>query len=169
MMATLRRAHVRSRCSHRPLWTSAWPSSALAKRLGCTALNPSDGGHHHVDVMPGHAGMSRQCEHASGDFSSAGAGFLITCQIRLDAGNISDRGRIRLARGDSGVPELAEHVRAIGSVPDQNGKAEVDRAASFDGPRELDALHSLDAGAKHLGVMPANLVVRLDAGKELGG
>ena len=91
------------------------------------------------------------------------------CQVALDSRDIPDRSRIRQARADAGASELAENTRAICPVPHQEGEAEVHRAASVDGPRNLDAFHSVDARTKLLGMVASNRVVDGDAGKELAG
>src|SRR5262245_62615429 len=103
--------------------------------------------------------MRRECDDARGDFPGACAGLLITRQVGLDSGDISDRCRIRRTRADSCLPELAEHMCAICRVPDQNGETEIDGVASFNWPRNLDDLDSLAASAQIIGGAASNVVV----------
>src|SRR5262245_10080706 len=152
-------AQLRSLRFHNPPRTSAWPSSALAKRFGPMFLVSSDDPHHRLDVTWRHAGVGRQRENAAGDHAGPWAGLLTTRQVRADTRNVSDRSRIGCARADSRLPQPPEQMRAMRLVPDQDREALVDRAGPFAWSRNLDSLDPLDAGAQLVGVASANLVV----------
>src|SRR5437879_1021078 len=164
MTTALRSAHVRSLRCQKPPRTRAWPSRALARRLGRTSLISSDALDDHLDVTRRHTGVSRKRENARSDLAGAGTDLLMTREVRVDAGNVCDRSRIRRARADARPPQPREQARTVRPVPRQDGEAQVDGAGPVDRTRNLDPFDALDSRAQLVGVISSNLVVRVEAG-----
>src|SRR5438128_11824652 len=164
MTTALCSAHVRNLRCQKPPRTRAWPSRALARRLGRTSLISSDGLDDHLDVTRRHTGVSRKRENARSDLAGAGTDLLMTREVRFDAGDVCDRSRIRRARADARPPQPLQQARTVGPVPRQDGEAHVDGAGAIDRSRNLDSFDPLDPRAQPVGVISPSLVVGVEAG-----
>src|SRR5207245_9573895 len=123
----------------------------------------------HIDVTPRHTGVSRMRENARSDLAGAGTDLLMTREVRVDAGNVCDRSRIRRARADARPPQPREQARTVRPVPRQDGEAQGDGAGPVDRSRNLDSFDALDTRAQPVGVISPSLVVGVEAGEDPRG